>query len=244
MPLLYSQYADWWPLLSAPAEYEEEAGAYAAILESTCQSPPRTVLELGAGGGNNAFYLKQTFCMTLTDVSEDMQTVSRALNPECTHETGDMRSLRLERTFDSVFVHDAIAYMTSLDDLRAAIETAYVHCRAGGAALFVPDYTKETFQPSTYHGGHDGDQRSLRYLQWDRDPDAADHWYDIDFSFLLSERGKPMQTVYDHHTCGLFTIAEWYELLQAVGFEADSVTLETDELECGMYRVFIGRVAA
>ncbi len=241
--LLYSTYADWWPLLSAPEEYEEEAGAYAAILNSVCQTPPKTLLELGAGGGNNASYLKQQFQMTLTDVSANMQAVSQQLNPECEHIQGDMRSLRLGRTFDAVFVQDAIAYMTTPEDLRAAMETAYRHLVPGGAAIFVPDYTQETFTPSTSHGGHDGEQRSMRYLQWDRDPDPKDHSYDVEMVFLLSEHGKPIQTVHDHHTCGIFTIPEWFECLRAVGFEPDSVTLETDELECGMYRVFIGRVS-
>lgn len=241
-PLLYNQYADWWPLLSAPEEYEEEAEAYAAILDSVCQTPPQEVLELGAGGGNNASYLKARYRMILTDLSPAMQAVSQTLNPECEHVQGDMRTLRLDRTFDAVFLQDAVGYMTSLDDLRAAMTTAFVHCRPGGATLFVPDYTKETFQPSTYHGGHDGKERSMRYLQWDRDPDPLDHRYDVEFAFLLSEHGHPMQTVYDHHTCGLFTIPEWYELMQSVGFEPDSMTLETDELECGMYRAFIGRV--
>ena len=31
---------------------------------------------------------------------------------------GDMRTLRLERTFDVVFIHDAISYLTTEDDLR------------------------------------------------------------------------------------------------------------------------------
>lgn len=40
-----------------------------------------------------------------------------------------MRTVRLGRTFDAVFVHDAVDYMTSEDDLRHVIETAFVHCR-------------------------------------------------------------------------------------------------------------------
>ncbi len=33
---------------------------------------------------------------------------SRELNPDCEHVLGDMRTLRLGRTFDAVFVHDAV----------------------------------------------------------------------------------------------------------------------------------------
>lgn len=86
-----------------------------------------------------------------------MLAVSAALNPDCEHRQGDMRTVRIGRTFDAVFVHDAVMYMTTERDLRAAIETAFVHCRPGGAALFAPDCVCETFVSETEHGGHDGD---------------------------------------------------------------------------------------
>ena len=90
------------------------------------------VLELGSGGGNNASHLKAHFRLTLVDRSPQMLAVSRRLNPECEHVEGDMRSVRLGRTFDAVFVHDAIAYMTTEDDLRAVFATAFEHCRPAG----------------------------------------------------------------------------------------------------------------
>jgi len=51
--------------------------------------------------------------------SEPMQALSRALNPECEHVLGDMRTLRLGRAFDVAFVQDAVMYMTSEEDLLA-----------------------------------------------------------------------------------------------------------------------------
>src|SRR6185503_21114943 len=114
-----------------------------------------TVLELGRGGGNNASQLKARFEMLLVEPAAGMLALSRVLNPECEHVQGDMRTVRLGRQFDAVFVHDAVAYMTTEADLRMVIETAFVHCRPGGAALFAPDHIRENFRPSTDHGGHD-----------------------------------------------------------------------------------------
>jgi len=94
-----------------------------------------------------------------------MLALSRSLNPECEHIPGDMRTMRLGRSFDAVFIHDAIDYMTTRPDLQQALETAFIHCQAGGVALFVPDYVRETFEPSTEHGGTDGHERGLRYLE-------------------------------------------------------------------------------
>ena len=64
-----------------------------------------------------------------------------------------MRTLRLGRAFDAVLVHDAIDYITTQDDLREVIETAFAHCRPGGIAVFVPDYVKDTFGELTGNGG-------------------------------------------------------------------------------------------
>ncbi|WP_242342207.1 class I SAM-dependent methyltransferase [Anaeromyxobacter terrae] len=147
-----------------------------------------------------------------------MLAQSRALNPECEHVPGDMRGLRLGRTFDAVLVHDAITYMTSESDLRAAIATALVHCRPGGAALFVPDCTRETFTTRTDHGGRDGDGRALRYLEWTWDPDPGDSTYLVDFAYLLREGGD-VRALHDRHVCGLFPRARWRALIAEAGFE-------------------------
>jgi len=221
---LYDELAEWWPLFSAPADYAEEAGFFARLLSDACEPAPRTVLELGSGGGNNALYLKSKFEMTLVDLSPQMLAVSRALNPECDHRVGDMRRVNLGRTFDAVFVHDAIAYMTSAADLDAAIRTAYRHCRAGAVALFVPDCVRENFVAETMHGGHDGDGRSLRYLMWTVDPDPTDTTYRTDFAIMLRDRSGDTRVVHDSHLEGVFPRAEWMRLLRGAGFEASTST--------------------
>src|SRR5689334_9183957 len=168
-PLLYGDLAGWFHLLSPPSEYAEEVAVYAPLLKIA--DPAETLLELGAGAGCNAYHLKRDFRCTLTDISKTMLDASRRINPECEHVVGDMRDLRLGREFDVVFVHDAVAYMTTEDDLRKAMTTAFVHCRPGGVVVFAPDCVKETFRAATDHGGSDGDGRAIRYLAWTCDPD-------------------------------------------------------------------------
>jgi SAM-dependent methyltransferase len=238
---LYEELASWWPLLSSPDEYAEEAAFYGRILEAACEGPLRTLLELGSGGGNNASHLKARFEMVLVDPSEGMLTVSRALNPECEHLQGDMRTVRLGRQFDAVFVHDAVCYMTTESDLRLAIETAAAHCRPGGAALFAPDFVRENFRASTEHGGHDGEAGGLRYLAWTRDSDAADATYQVDYAYLLRTADGAIRVEHDHHVEGLFARADWLRLLSDAGFEARSVPFEHSELEPGSHEVFVAR---
>lgn len=218
LPRLYRELADWWPLLSAPEDYAAEAAEYRSLLGEAAPGPVREVLELGSGGGNNASHLKHAFALTLVDRSREMLAVSESLNPECEHVEGDMRTVRLGRTFDAVFVHDAIAYITSAQDLAAVFATAIVHCRPGGPALFVPDWLTETFHPGTESGGHDGADRSMRYLEWRWDPDPSDETYRMDFAYLLREPDGSIHAEADRHVCGLFPEATWVALLEDSGF--------------------------
>lgn len=239
-PKLYHELASWWPLLSTPEDYAEEAEFYQQTIVSVCSTMPETILELGCGGGNNASHLKKHFRMTLVDVSPDMLAVSRSLNPECEHLQGDMRTVRLERAFDAVFIHDAIMYMTTEADLQQAIETAFVHCKPGGTALFAPDHTLETYRPSTKKGGHDGSDRGLRYLEWSWDPDPHDSMYVVDFVYLLRESDGEVRCEYDRHICGIFGRKDWIRIISEVGFHARALPFEHSELEPGSSEVFLG----
>jgi len=222
-PKLYSELASWWPLLSAPSEYAEEADNFSRLLFEACTPPPRSLVEFGSGGGNNASHLKARFTMTLVDSSPAMLEVSRALNPECEHIGGDMRTARLGRIFDAVFIHDAIMYMTTERDLLSAMQTAFVHCRSGGVALFVPDHVRETFYPATKNGGHDGENRALRYIEWSHDPDPGDNTYVVDYAYLLREANGAIRVEHDRHTEGLFGREDWLRLLRETGFESKIV---------------------
>ena len=220
-PRLYGDLAGWFHLLTAPADYAAGAAHAIGVFTEALGGPPATILELGSGGGNHASHMKAHAALTLTDLSPAMLALSRTINPECEHLEGDMRTLRLGRTFDAVFAHDAISYLTTEDDLRAALETAWVHLRPGGAAIFEPDHVRETFADATEHGGHDGgpgDGRSLRYLQWRWDPDPRDDSYLDDFAYLLREPDASTRVVQDRHRLGMFPRATWFRLLDEVGF--------------------------
>jgi hypothetical protein len=220
-PRLYRELAQWFHLLTAPEEYAEEAERYRGLLIETAERPVETVLELGSGGGNNASHMKAHFTMTLTDLSPQMLAVSRTLNPELEQVEGDMRTVRLGREFDAVFVHDAVSYITTQADLAAVVETAFVHCRPGGAALFVPDHVRETFRPDTDCGGNDADGRGLRYLEWDWDPDPDDDTYVSDFAYVLREEDGSVRVEHDRHVCGAFRRKVWLTLLEEAGFRAE-----------------------
>lgn len=228
-------------MLSAPGDYLETATFYRELITAACSVAPHTLLELGSGGGNHALHLKRHFALTLVDLSPEMLELSRALNPECEHALGDMRSVRLGRSFDCVLIHDAICYLTSEAELRATFDTAYAHCQPGGAVLLAPDHVRETFEPGTDHGGHDDAERGLRYLEWSWDPDPTDSTYRVDYAFLLRERDGSISVEHDRHVEGLFARETWLRLLAEAGFAPSHAEYPNEEITG--HEVFVGRKA-
>jgi SAM-dependent methyltransferase len=233
-PKLYCDLAPWFHLLTAPKDYAEEAELYGRLLAEKSDGQVVTVLELGSGGGNNASHMKRRFTLTLVDRSPGMLELSRSLNPELEHIEGDMRTVRLDRTFDAVFVHDALAYILTEPDLQAVFETALAHCRPGGSAVFVPDYVEETFAPRTSHGGHDSEdgERGLRYVEWVRADPSDPTRHVVDFAYLIRE-GETVRVEQDRHVCGLFPKETWLRGLGAVGFDVDVVEPKFDDEPAG-----------
>jgi SAM-dependent methyltransferase len=237
---LYGELAPWFHLITHPSEYAQEADHLLRLVEAAEIGPAKTLLELGAGGGNLASHLTRRFACTLTDLSEDMLALSRALNPQAEHIVADMRSLRLGREFDIVLAHDAIGYMTSEADLGAAIRTAAVHLKPGGLAIFIPDAITEIFATGTDHGGSDdADGRGARYLEWTHGVNPDGHSFDVDYAVLVKEPGKPVRVELETHRIGLFPRRTWLDLMQAAGLAPLSLSVE-DPYE-GEHAVFAAR---
>ncbi len=237
MTELYDNLADWWPVISPPSEYAEEATLYVDMIRSAARGLVREVLELGSGGGNNASHMKRAFAMTLVEPADRMRELSRALNPECEHLAGDMRHVRLGWMFDAVFVHDAVMYMTTEDDLSAALQTVAAHLAPGGVALVAPDATAEAFAEATEHGGgEDAGGRRARYLQWTLPPEPGGNSFETHYAFLLREPDGRVRAVHDVHREGLFGRATWLRLFREVGLEASLAPRKIEGVE---YDAFI-----
>ncbi|MGA1677170.1 MAG: class I SAM-dependent methyltransferase [Pseudomonadales bacterium] len=216
---LYRDLAHWWPLLSPAEEYLDEANFFIQLFDERHLPINASLLEFGAGGGHNACHMKSRFSkVVLTDQSEAMLAVSRTLNPDCEHRKGDMRTLALGCTFDAVFVHDAIDYMCTRQDLASLLRNVARHCRPGGWALLAPDHMAETFVPATEHGGSDAEDRSIRYLEWSHDPNPEDEMITVDYVYVMREQGAPPSIIHESHHCGLFSRKVWSDELRSAGF--------------------------
>ncbi|WP_296665902.1 trans-aconitate 2-methyltransferase [Demequina sp.] len=239
----YGALASWWPLISPVEDYAEEAEYIAGLLAGAAGAARPAVLELGSGGGHLAHHLVDHFDLTLVDLSDEMLAGSRALNPGVPHTRGDMRTVRLGRSFDAVLIHDAIEYMTTEVDLAAALATAREHLRRGGRVVLVPDDTADTYEPGTGVSGADApDGRGARLLEWTWDPDPRDTWVTTEYVFALRGADGAVTTARETHRHGLFPEETWLRLLGEAGFAARRVW-ETTAEERRPRAVFVGEAS-
>ena len=218
---LYGELAELWPLVSPPADYAEEGRILAAVLRDLAGPVERpSLLDLGSGGGHHLHAFAPDFEAVAVDRSEAMLTHSRRLNPGVEHAVGDLRTLRLGRSFDLCLIHDALAYLVDADDVAAALATASTHLAPGGGLVLVPDRLRETFVDGALtHSSHSDGERELTFVEYVHDPDPSDTHAELVLLLLLREGGR-VRVEEDRHTVGLFSRAQWLSMLAEAGFEA------------------------
>lgn len=249
---LYDDLAYLWPIISPPEEYLVEAQEWLDVIRSRLDIGAGggrdlpTLLELGCGGGHLLSHLTERFVTEAVDISPRMLEISRELNPQTLHHVGDMRSVRLGRTFDVVVIHDAVNYMTTAGDLRAAMVTAAEHLRPGGVALFAPDCIRETFEgPRVVEWTRDAEDRSVTFIEYMGKPrpgmsGAEGSIVESVFIFIIDGGDGAAQVETDRHVGGLFPMTTWLSLLGKAGLEGEYV--RTNAYEGGFGgNLFVGR---
>lgn len=236
-PRLYHDLARLWPRLSPPEDYAPEAAHLRVVLaahgvgdRSGATGPGRpSLLELGAGGGHTLSHLVKHFDCVAVDLSREMLDQARLLIPDLTCVVGDMRQVRLGRRFDAVLLHDAVDYMTTPADARAALATARAHLHDGGVTIVAPTYVTETFDDGeTEADQHQGPgDAELRYVSHVRRADDDPHRFTLTMLMVEREQGR-LGVWRDQHVCGLFAESDWLAWLNDAGFDACVLPLPLD----------------
>jgi trans-aconitate methyltransferase len=216
---LYGDLAWLWPIISPPADYEEEAEDLAARIRQFSRIPVSTLLHLGSGGGHLDHRLQQYFTVTGVDCSPSMLALARALNPAVRYLPGDMRDVRLDESFDAALIADSIDYMLDESELLHAFTTVFAHLRPGGVFLTYAETTSEQFQQHrTTHSVHRQGSLEVVMVENSYDPDPTDTRFDSTFVYLVRREGE-LQIMHDRHQVGLFPRQTWGKLLRVAGFE-------------------------
>lgn len=141
---VFGAYSRYYNLLYKDKDYAGEA-EYVHNLIRMHKPGAASILNLGCGTGRHDLLLAQMgYEVTGIDQSEDMLAVANSqlstLNFQpslLTFTQGDIRSFRLNRTFDVVTaLFHVMSYQAANDDLQAALATARAHLKPGGIFIF------------------------------------------------------------------------------------------------------------
>jgi SAM-dependent methyltransferase len=153
---------------------------------------------------------------------------AKKLNPECRFQPADIRNFELKQQFDSVFINDATAYMTTQRDLLRVFRCAYKHLKPGGVMITHPEECRESFeQNQTTIWKAKTDDADITFIENQYDPNAKDRTYEKTFVYLIRKKGK-LRIEHDFHVCGLFALDTWRESLRKAGFRISESRLRDD----------------
>jgi len=204
-------------IVAPPEEYAEETEHHCRLIKARSRVEPKTLLHLGCGAGGNDRTFKKCFKVTGVDISRGMLEIARKRNPGASYIHGDMRSVRLGERFDAVAIPDSIGYMTTLRDLRRAVETSRRHLKPGGVLLIVA-LVREDFRENNFV--YTGSGKGVRVTIFENNGSAGPGktTYDAVIVYLV-RRGAKVEARTERHVQGLFPLAAWLATLRAAGFD-------------------------
>jgi SAM-dependent methyltransferase len=141
---VFGTYSRYYNLLYRDKDYAGEAEYIRGLVAGHCPNA-RTILDLGCGTGRHDFLLAQMgYDVTGVDLSEEMLTVANSQSAPLDHPyphlrflQGDIRTVRLDKTFDVVIsLFHVMSYQATNADLQAAFASARAHLKPGGIFIF------------------------------------------------------------------------------------------------------------
>ncbi len=138
----FGRYARFYDLLYRDKDYAAECDCLELLFRRHARGRVGSVLDLGCGTGGHALLLAaRGYRVEGVDRSQGMLAAARRKAKEAGVESrftrGDIRTVRLGRTFDAVISMFAVlGYQTEDRDILAALATAEAHLRPGGILVF------------------------------------------------------------------------------------------------------------
>ncbi|MBW7859205.1 MAG: methyltransferase domain-containing protein [Leptonema sp. (in: Bacteria)] len=135
---VFQAYSTYYDLLYQDKDYTAESNYVIDRLTSLLGKKPKSILELGCGTGKHAeIFAKHDIDVWGVDVSATMIEQAKQRLPNANFTQGDVRSVQIDQTFDSVIsLFHVASYQTTNDDIKSYLKTAAYHLKTGGVFLF------------------------------------------------------------------------------------------------------------
>ena len=224
---VFGAYADFYDALYADKDYESEVRFLVDVFSEYGVHAGASILDLGCGTGGHAIPLAyRGYSVVGVDRSQEMidQAVAKAARESVSAEftVGDVRSLRLGRTFDAVIsMFAVVSYQLSNEDLAAMFETAASHLEPGG--LFVFDVW---FGPAVLSERPEARSKTVQTAEGETITriatpalDVVEQTVRVDYELSRMRGPVLLETARESHTVRFLFVQEIRQLLASAGFE-------------------------
>lgn len=250
---VFGSYSRYYDLLYRDKDYRGEAAYVDSLIKRHKQGPQR-ILDLGCGTGRHDVFLSRLgHELTGVDLSQEMLEVAKAEAQRFegpgrapTFSQGDVRTLRLGKTFDVVVsLFHVMSYQTKNSDLLDALTTIKEHLQPGGLFVFDAWYGPAVLSdpPSVRVKRLENDEIAVTRLA---EPvvHANDSLVDVNYHvFVKDKRSGAVEEIRETHTMRYLFLPEIKLACEKVGLALSEFRTWMAEGEPGVHSwnvVFLG----
>jgi SAM-dependent methyltransferase len=227
---VFSAYSEYYDLLYRDKDYAGESRYVLGRLRQSMGRRPNSILELGCGTGKHAeLFYAEGLKVTGVDLSATMIEQARNRLPGGTFVEGDVRTVRLGSTFESVVsLFHVASYQTTNDDILAFLKTAAAHLEPGGVFLFDFWYGPAVYtqQPAVRVKRMENDRvsilRTAEPVHW-----VNDCMVEVHYEVIVEDRASGRaEHIKEKHSMRYFFLPELRTYLDQAGFDSTSTEFE------------------
>jgi SAM-dependent methyltransferase len=207
---MFKETACYYDRIYAFKDYAGEVRELVVFIRVEIGDRPARLLDVACGTGAHLEHLREHFDVEGLDLCDALLDVARERLSGIPFHHGDMRTFTLPTRFDVVTcLFSSIGYMTTLDDLAAAIRCMADHLRPDGVLIVEPWFTPDQWMAMLV------DEPDLKIARVNTSL-VEGRISIVDLHHLIA---TPVETRYvlEKHRLGLFTVEEMRAAFEAAG---------------------------
>lgn len=200
--MTFSEYAKFYDLLYRTKDYNFE---FENILKRIPVKEIDNVLELGCGTGTYSVIAAEYFeNVSAVDLSQDMIKLAKLKNhrSNISYSVNNLCKVEFSEKYDLIFsLFHVFSYLTSIDSLKDAIETASKHMKVGGVLCFdvwsSAGFVSNKLETRRKEATNEDGSRIIRYSYSNHNP--TEETVLVNFDFVVLENMKTPKFFQEQH---------------------------------------------
>ncbi len=215
---MFAKTVEYYDLIYSFKDYVAEAGKIRALIRNA-HPDARSVLDVACGTGEHAKALSQDFAVDGIDLEPGFVDIARRKMPSGSFVVADMRQFQLGKKYDVVqCLFSSIGYLTSGDEVIAALRCFGDHLAEGGIILVEPWLTPDVWRVGSPFLTPPVDRPEIKICRMSVSGRDG-HLSLLEFHYLIAN-ADGVEYLREDHRLALYTVDEMLAFFQAAGLEA------------------------